>query len=179
MRLLKEVREDALKVVREWKRAQTKTKAKEGGAGKDPLNGQGEPKLTDAFPSAVAMHSFTGTAHHVKELLAFEASLMSKDDKPGATSSQDKTAPIFYFGFSHAVNVGMCSSDKSRRQNIEAIQAVPMNRLLAESDVHCTADVESGLSAGLAYLSLATGAELVDIADTTTKNALEFLTSVA
>lgn len=31
MRLLKEVREDALKVVREWKRAQTKTKAKGGG----------------------------------------------------------------------------------------------------------------------------------------------------
>ena len=178
MRLLKEVREDALKVVREWKRAQTKTKAKGGGAGKERLNGQGAPKLTDAFPSAVAMHSFTGTAHHVKELLAFEASLMSKEDKPGATSSQDITAPIFYFGFSHAVNVGMCSSDKSRTQNIEAIQAVPMNRLLAESDVHCTVDVETGTSGALAYLSLATGAEIADMADTTTKNALDFLSSV-
>lgn len=178
MRLLKEVREDALKVVREWKRAQTKTKAKGGGAGKERLNGQGAPKLTDAFPSAVAMHSFTGTAHHVKELLAFEASLMSKEDKPGATSSQDITAPIFYFGFSHAVNVGMCSSDKSRTKNIEAIQAVPMNRLLAESDVHCTVDVETGTSGALAYLSLATGAEIADMADTTTKNALDFLSSV-
>ena len=181
MRLLKEVREDALKVVREWKRAQAKTKAK-GGAGKESLNEQGAPKLIDAFPSAVAMHSFTGTEYHVKELLAFEASLLaSKEDKPGTASSQDihVTAPIFYFGFSHAVNVEMCSSDKSRRQNIEAIQAVPMNRLLAESDVHCTADVKSGLSAALVYLSLATGAELVDIADTTTKNALEFLSSVA
>ena len=103
---------------------------------------------------------------------------MSKDDKPGATSSQDKTAPIFYFGFSHAVNVGMCSSDKSRTQNIEAIQAVPMNRLLAESDVHCTVDVETGTSGALAYLSLATGAEIADMADTTTKNALDFLSSV-
>lgn len=178
MRLLKEVREDALKVVREWKRAQAKAKAK--GGGKESLNEQGAPKLTDAFPTAIALHSFTGTAHHVKELLAFEASLMSKEDKPDATSSQDVlvTTPIFYFGFSHAVNVFMCSSDKSRRQNIEAIQAVPMNRLLAESDVHCTADVETGTSGALAYLSLATGAEIVDMADTTTKNALEFLISV-
>ena len=143
------------------------------------MNEEGAPKLTDAFPSAVAMHSFTGTAHHVKELLAFEASLMSIEDKPGAASSQDITAPIFYFGFSHAVNVEMCSSAKSRTQNIEAIQAVPMNRLLAESDVHCTADVETGTSAALAYLSLATGADILDMADTTTKNALDFLSSVA
>lgn len=181
MRLLKEVREDALRVVREWKRGQTKAKAKAKGGKKESLNEQGGPKLIDAFPPAIAMHSFTGTAHHVKELLAFEASLMSKEDKPGATSSQDileVTTPIFYFGFSHAVNVEMCSSDKSRTQNIEAIQAVPMNRLLAESDVHCRADVETGTSGALAYLSLATGAEIVDMADTTTKNALDFMSSV-
>ena len=175
MKLLREVREGALKVVREWKRAQTTAKAK---VGEKTLNEQEAPKLTDAFPSAISMHSFTGTAHHVKELLAFEASLMGKENKPGAPSSQDVTAPIFYFGFSHAVNVEMCSSNKSRTQNIEAIQAVPMNRLLAESDVHCTADVETGTSGAIAYLSVATGVAIVDMADITTKNALDFLSSV-
>ena len=175
MKLLREVREGALKVVREWKRAQTTAKAK---VGEKTLNEQEAPKLTDAFPTAISMHSFTGTAHHVKELLAFEASLMGKENKPGAPSSQDVTAPIFYFGFSHAVNVEMCSSNKSRTQNIEAIQAVPMNRLLAESDVHCTADVETGTSGAIAYLSVATGVAIVDMADITTKNALDFLSSV-
>ena len=162
----------------------------------DNSDAQLAPKLADAFPTAIAMHSYTGTAHHVKDLLAFEQSLMpacrnsersarkkqgnNEEGKknPDALPDQDIVPPLFYFGFSHIVNVAMCSSDKSRVQNIEAIRAVPMNRLLAESDVHSTTDVKSGTAGAIAYLSAATRMSLVDMADMTSKNALEYLRSV-
>lgn len=94
------------------------------------------------------------------------------------TVGQDIVPPLFYFGFSHTVNVAMCSSDKSRVQNIEAIRAVPMSRLLAESDVHSTANVKSGTAGAIAYLSAATSISLIDMADMTAKNAQEYLRSI-
>ena len=54
--------------------------------------GKGDNKVTTALPPAIGMHSFTGTAHHVKELLGLEK-----------LHSPEK--PLFYFGFSHAVSI--------------------------------------------------------------------------
>jgi len=83
--------------------------------------------------------------------------------------------PLFYFGFSHSVNVAMCSSLKSRTQGINAIRAVPLNRLLAESDVHCTDEVQSGTAGAIAYLAAATGTTVLDMAKLTMRNGMTFL----
>lgn len=194
IKLLKEIREGALKGQMQWKRAQKDTCKEEDAL--DNFDPQPAPKLADAFPTAIAMHSYTGTAHHVKELLAFEQSLVPtcttrrniarpakkkqgiKEEEECALIGQDIVPPLFYFGFSHTVNVAMCSSDKSRVQNIEAIRAVPMSRLLAESDVHSTANVKSGTAGAIAYLSAATSISLIDMADMTAKNAQEYLRSI-
>ena len=193
IKLLKEIREGALKVQMQWKRAQKDTCKEEDAL--DNFDPQPAPKLADAFPTAIAMHSYTGTAHHVKELLAFEQSLVPTcttrrniarpakkkqgiKEEECALIGQDIVPPLFYFGFSHTVNVAMCSSDKSRVQNIETIRAVPMSRLLAESDVHSTANVKSGTAGAIAYLSAATSISLIDMADMTAKNAQEYLRSI-
>uniref|UniRef100_A0A7S4N6C6 TatD related DNase n=1 Tax=Odontella aurita TaxID=265563 RepID=A0A7S4N6C6_9STRA len=165
--------------------------------------------LADAFPPAIAMHSFTGTAHHVNEILKFEESLFgdsassverrgikkkkknkSASNKTPAGSPKKKDGdsagrpPLFYFGFSHIVNVAMCSSSKSRRQGVEAVRAVPPDRLLAESDVHSSLDVGGGTAGSVAYLaaSAAGGSEgesrgdgLAEMARLTARNGLDFL----
>lgn len=63
----------------------------------------------------VALHSFSGTAHHVADLLAV------------GTSS-------LFFGFSHTINVEMNGS-RGLDALKKAIAAVPADRLLVESDV--------------------------------------------
>mmetsp|Transcript_28091 Transcript_28091/g.56944 ORF Transcript_28091/g.56944 Transcript_28091/m.56944 type:complete len:430 (+) Transcript_28091:130-1419(+) len=168
-KLFKEIMQEAVKVRKEWRKKQKESalSTESGDRGGD------EPRILDAYPTAVAMHSYTGTAHHVKELLEFEERLHKEEGSGVATRH-----PMFYFGFSHAVNVAMCSSDKSRLQNIEAIRAVPTNRLLAESDVHCTADVEAGTAGAIAYLAAASGHTVLEMADITAKNGIEFLHSV-
>jgi len=126
---------------------------------------------TNMLPTAIALHSFTGTAHHVQQLLKWEATLR-------------RSEPLLYFGFSHIVNYGMCSSDKSRRQGRLAVQSVPRDRLLAESDVHSNADVLGGTVGAVAYISWALqgvdskGADstsLEAIAALTRRNGLRFL----
>ena len=92
---------------------------------------EGEEGVSALFPPAIAMHSFTGTAHHVKELLALEK-----------TIAKEKT--LFYFGFFHTANFPMCTSEKSRRKGRDAVREVPSERLLVESDVHASGDVLAG-----------------------------------
>lgn len=118
-----------------------------------------EEEMEDPLPPAIGMHSFTGTAHHVKEILALETTLTTR----------------FYFGFSHAVNVVMCTSDKSRRQGGEVIRAVPMDRLLAESDVHTAQDVAAGTAGAIAYMAAVLNQPLLRVAQITAINGLEFL----
>jgi hypothetical protein len=108
--------------------------------------------------------SFTGTAHHVKELLDLERSIPFLENRP-----------LFYFGFSHAVNYAMCTSDKSRRKGREAVKAVPMDRLMVESDVHHPRDVLGGTIGAIAYTSWAREVSPVDVADWSARNGLEFL----
>jgi Tat protein secretion system quality control protein TatD with DNase activity len=162
------------------------------------------PSRASRLPPAIALHSFTGTAHQVKQLLAWEASLplqlrwiggdAANDD--GTDSSRDRASeehgdnkstsstssntikvdqsrnpqadppprptslslpPLLYFGFSHAVNVAMCSSEKSQSQGRDAVRAIPQDRLLAESDVSHPHEVLGGTAGAIAYLEWALG----------------------
>ena len=118
--------------------------------------------IASFFPPAIAMHSFTGTAHHVKELLEFEK-----------TISNGK--PMFYFGFSHTVNFAMCSSEKSRRKGRDAVRAVPSDRLLVESDVHTSEDLLAATAGAIAYVSWAREEEIISVASLSSKNGQRFL----
>eukprot|EP00804_Cyclotella_cryptica_P008890 CCRYP_013100-RB/>CCRYP_013100-RB protein AED:0.02 eAED:0.02 QI:3462/1/1/1/0.33/0/4/1622/514 len=151
-----------------------------------------------AFPPAIAMHSFTGTAQHVQDLLCFEREVMDPDQlsktrrvllkqkkQTVASVSPEETSNnrsgeqncLFYFGFSHAVNHRMCTSEKARRKGIEAVSSVPSDRLLVESDVHATADVALGTAGAVAYVAFARGDLLRDVAEQATRNGLRYLSS--
>jgi Tat protein secretion system quality control protein TatD with DNase activity len=114
------------------------------------------------LPPAMALHSFSGTAHQVKQLLQWESSLKL-------------SSPLLYFGFSHAINYVMSTSEKARRQGCLAIRQVPPDRLLAESDVHSDADVAVGTAGAVAYLAWALDEPLAAVADRTRLNGLRFL----
>ena len=72
------------------------------------------------LPPSIGLHSFSGTAHDVKQLLALPS-----------------CGERLYFGFSHTVNVAMGGGPGTDGHNslLAAIRAVPTNRLLVESDV--------------------------------------------
>lgn len=122
----------------------------------------GELKVGE-LPPTIAMHSFSGSAHHVQQLLKFEKHI--------------KFSTTIYFGFSHIVNFEMNDSEKSRRQGIEAIRAVPADRLLAESDVSTSADVAAGTAGAIAYLAYALEKPIAEVAKQTAVNGVRFLTS--
>lgn len=149
------------------------------------------------LPPAIAMHSFTGTAHHVKELLDLEHRIdfpndntakrrKKKPPKNRGTAENTETAsppplsrpPLFYFGFSHTVNYAMCTSEKSRKKGKDAVQAVPLDRLLVESDVHSDADVAGGTVGAISYVAWARNMQLRDVISATSKNGSSFLGSI-
>jgi Tat protein secretion system quality control protein TatD with DNase activity len=126
----------------------------------------------------MALHSFSGTAHQVEQLLKWEASLtILPRSKTTTTTTTTSSQPLLYFGFSHAVNCAMSTSEKSRRQGRAAIRAVPPDRLLAESDLHRDADVLGGTVAAVAYLAWAldNGESVEQVAERTARNGLRFL----
>ncbi|GAX27181.1 hypothetical protein FisN_13Lh269 [Fistulifera solaris] len=119
-----------------------------------------------AAPPALALHSFTGTAHHIRQLLQWENSL-------------PRDEPLLYFGFSHVVNVAMCTSEKSQRQTRLAILEVPYDRLLVESDVACETAVPAGTAGAVAYLALVLQRPLHEVAEQTHHNGLRFLSTLS
>jgi TatD DNase family protein len=125
-----------------------------------------------AFPSAIAMHSFTGTAHHVNEILAFERALLDPEDEDGGNN-----AILFYFGVSHSINHLMCTSEKSRKKGMESIRSIPANRLLVESDVHASVDVTLGTAGAVAYAAYVRDETIEDVAKLCVANGLRFLSS--
>lgn len=145
------------------------------------------------LPPAIALHSFTGTANQVRQLLAWEASVPVHVRCPGtfvdnSVESMEPLRPLLYFGFSHAVNVAMAStsSAKSRRQGRDAVRAVPSDRLLAESDVSHPGDVAGGTLGAIAYLATACTAQdekrhgvpadsILRMAKVTSENGIRFL----
>lgn len=164
---------------------------------------QRQTHVRASFPPSIAMHSFTGTAHHMQEILLFEEEIMNPDQAPKtkhnsgklkikkndnsfaekqsktSSSNSSRLPRLFYFGFSHAVNHIMCTSDKANRKGMEAVRAVPCDRLLAESDVHATADVVLGTAGAVAYIASARGEELSDVAEQTTMNGLRYLSPLS
>ena len=151
------------------------------------------------LPPVIGMHSFTGTAHHVKELLELEHEIDFPNDNSRTTRKKKKAPknnkntekdnaesplspppppPLFYFGFSHTVNYAMCTSEKSRKKGKEAVQAVPINRLLVESDVHSDADVAGGTIGAIAYVAWARSMKAKEVVSATTKNGSMFLGSI-
>ena len=131
----------------------------------------------EQLPPVIGLHSFTGTAHHIDQLLKWEATLRPKKLQ-GEEEAQDKEDPLLYFGFSHMVNYAMCSSEKSRKQGRDAIRRVPPDRLLAESDVHHSDDSLGGTALAVAYLAWALEESVSVVAQRTTANALRFLQSI-
>jgi Tat protein secretion system quality control protein TatD with DNase activity len=115
-----------------------------------------------SLPPCIALHSFSGTAHQVQQLLKWE-------------ETWKLSKRVLYFGFSHSVNCAMCSSEKSRNQGRNAIRQVPRNRLLAESDVHCTGNVAVGTSGAISFIAWAIAEPIELVADLTTRNGLDFL----
>jgi Tat protein secretion system quality control protein TatD with DNase activity len=113
------------------------------------------------LPPAIGMHSYTGTAHHVDQLVKFE--------------KRNSSTTKIYFGFSHLVNFEMCFSNKSRRQGIDAIRAVPFDRLMSESDVHASGDVAVGTAGAISYLAYALSKPVTEVAVQTAKNGIAFL----
>lgn len=113
------------------------------------------------LPPTIGMHSFSGTAHHVGQLVKFE--------------NRNASSTNIYFGFSHLVNFEMCSSEKSRRQGIDAVRAVPFDRLLAESDVHSSGDVAVGTAGAISYLAYALSKPVTEVAIQAAGNGITFL----
>jgi Tat protein secretion system quality control protein TatD with DNase activity len=141
------------------------------------INSDGDATDTNnSLPPAMALHSFSGTAHQIEQLLKWEASLSCLPSKKASSSSQPTSQPpLLYFGFSHAINCAMSSSEKSRRQGRATIRAVPPNRLLAESDLHRDTDVLGGTVAAVAYLAWALDESVEAVAERTARNGLRFL----
>ncbi|KAL9190176.1 hypothetical protein ACHAXT_007387 [Thalassiosira profunda] len=139
-----------------------------------------------------------GTAYHVGEILAFEKELLYPEEaqaegkrrrrkqqrqteatEPDADGSEDGPKEmLFYFGFSHAVNHIMCTSQKARKKGMEAVRSIPRDRLLVESDVHASVDVALGTAGAAAYAAQVRGETLEDVAEYTTKNGLRYLSSL-
>lgn len=153
--------------------------------------------LRRAFPPAIAMHSFTGTAHHVKEILEFEKELLHPErvddggrrrrkqklqtkgmEPQSGESNEEEDEVIFYFGFSHIINRLMCTSEKARRKGMEAVRSIPSNRLLIESDVHTQEDVALGTAGALAFVAQVREEPIEKLSDDCVKNGLKFLDSV-
>lgn len=120
----------------------------------------------DSVPPAMALHSFSGTAHQVQQLLQWERTLQ-------------RETPLLYFGFSHIINVAMCTSERAQRQTRLAILQVPYDRLLAESDVHREEDVAAGTAGAVAFLAFVLERPLLDVAEQTRENGLRFLSTLS
>jgi Tat protein secretion system quality control protein TatD with DNase activity len=123
----------------------------------------------DQIPPALALHSYSGTKHHVRSLLNWEKSIRQR--QKATLVEQD---PLLYFGFSHSVNYVMCTSVKSKRQGCETIVSIPRNRLLIESDVHCTDHVVLGAVGTIAYVAHVLNESIESVGKLSTTNGLRF-----
>ena len=124
------------------------------------------------IPPAMALHSYTGTVHHVQTLLRWEKQVR-------ASQMSASTDPLLYFGFSHSVNYMMCTSTKAKRQGLETLRSIPRNRILVESDVHCSDHVALGAAGTIAYIAHVRNESIENVAEWTTQNGLRFLSTIA
>ena len=117
-----------------------------------------------ALPPAIALHSFSGTAHDVKQLLALRVA-----------------GPLLFFGFSYTVNVAMGGAPGSAAHDalLQAIRAVPRERLLVESDCDSEAKAADALRRAIQLVADARGWTPEEAAQLTTANGMRFLQSGA
>ncbi|KAJ3415485.1 hypothetical protein HDV05_004927 [Chytridiales sp. JEL 0842] len=130
--------------------------------GEEPEDPEKTPEALAAlsrWPPAIMLHSYSGSPDQVKKLLRLPAAVASR----------------FYFSFSHVVN--------GRSQNIaktfEKIRVVPDSRILIESDLHDSKDVDDACLAAAKLVAEAKGWSLEDTIKTTSQNAASFLSSAA
>ena len=135
-------------------------------------DGDDNGDLIHQIPPAMALHSYTGTAHHVQHLLQWEQQVHA------CQTSSSTTDPLLYFGFSHSVNYIMCTSTNAKRQGMEKLRSIPRYRILIESDVHCTDHVVLGASGTIAFIAHALHESVEDVAALTTQNGLRFFSSI-
>ena len=116
------------------------------------------------LPPAIALHSFSGTADDVRRLVDLQPS-----------------GRRLYFGFSHTVNVAMGGAPGSPAHAalLEAISAVPEDRLLVESDCDSQVTAIPALHRAVQLVASARGWTVERAAERTTANGLEFLQSGA
>ena len=141
---------------------------------KEATNGNiGDP--ISCFPPAIAFHSFTGVSDHVKRILELEEALYDH-----IKARPEERPPICYFGFSHLVNFIMCSrsSEKSARKVRDAIRSVPLDRILAESDVPTSEDMRLGTAGSIAFIASVREMSLDCVAKLTAVNGLTFFRSL-
>ena len=121
-------------------------------------------RLSAHLPAAIALHSFSGTAEQVRRLLAL---------RPAGA--------LLFFGFSHTVNVAMGGEPGSPAHEtlLEAIRAVPQERLLVESDCDSESVASDALRRAVQLVADARGWTAERAAELTTTNGLSFLQSGA
>lgn len=104
-----------------------------------------------AFPSAIILHSYSGSVENARALLKLK-----------------HVGESIYFGFSHSVN-----SKASKTERV--IQGIPADRILLETDCHGTDLVDGELQKVLEMVANAKGWSLEVCAAKTTCNVLRLL----
>lgn len=112
------------------------------------------------LPPAIALHSFSGTIEHVRQLLAIEV-------------LRDR----LFFGFSHTVNVVMGASRGSKEYDrlLEVIRAVPDDSLLIESDVNDVESARASMWLAVQLVAEARAWSVEHVAERTSLNGMRFL----